>query len=1104
MSHSTREEILNEAAEALAGLKDFQRDTVEYVFEQLYLPGGSGRFLVADEVGLGKTLIARGVVARTIEHLRETVERLDIVYVCSNADIARQNINRLRIGKQHVQLSTRLTLLPRDARLLKQSPSRINFVSFTPATSFDLSSGLGHQDERALLYALLSDMWGLGKAKAPMNVLRGGAGEGFYDRARAVRVADFDASAECRRFFEEALSRRAEAAAARGEPDLRSRFEQLCNAYSRTDRNIDGETSRERSRVVGELRSALAAACVGMLEPDLVILDEFQRFSHLLDGDDEAAELARALFDFPEVRTLLLSATPYKMYTAAGELGGDDHYRDFVRTVKFLEGEGSSAAHLDALLKSYRQCLLDVGNAERRKELQSIRLNLEHRLRNVMVRTERLAATPDRNGMLRSVPPKGSALTQKDALGYVALQNVAERCDHHDTLEYWKSAPYVLSFMDETYKLKRELLGRSADVEQRFGLAKALTGPGNQLLPWRQVERYGEVDPGNARMRALADQTVGQGAHRLLWIAPSLPYYRLRGPWAEEGARDFTKRLVFTSWKFAPRAIAALLSFEAERRMHGREEEGGYSSERRSRRGGGLRFHVADDRPTGMPVFALLYPSMALARACDPLRLAAETFAHGDAKTGFVDLESVLDGARMHLEVALRRLPRGREEGRVDERWYWAAPLLLDRELAPEATKRWFDRDDLSFHLGEDGSDVHDAETDGWWAHVEAAKKMVEEGGQSLGRRPDDLVEVLAQMAIASPGVTLLRSMLRVLNLRVDALQHEEGLQIRDAAALAASGFRSLFNQPEVTELIEREARGAANLPYWRSVLSYCADGCLQSVLDEYAHVLRDHLGLTSADGGKVHEIALHIAAALSLRTASLTTYDVEPSESGRTVTQQTRRMRCHFALRFGEEKSEDGTVTSRADLVRKAFNSPFWPFVMATTSVGQEGLDFHTYCHAVVHWNLPSNPVDLEQREGRVHRYKGHAVRKNVARTHGLEALGDVAPDVWERMFDQARRARSSTDSDIVPYWVYPTEDGARIERHVLALPLSREFERMELLSRSLALYRMVFGQPRQDDLLKYLMETVEPEVLSEALTGARIDLSPPPMVVATARPAS
>jgi len=48
-------------------------------------------------------------------------------------------------------------------------------------------------------------------------------------------------------------------------------------------------------------------------------------------------------------------------------------------------------------------------------------------------------------------------------------------------------------------------------------------------------------------------------------------------------------------------------------------------------------------------------------------------------------------------------------------------------------------------------------------------------------------------------------------------------------------------------------------------------------------------------------------------------------------------------------------------------------------TSIGQEGLDFHQYCHAVVHWNLPTNPLDLEQREDRVNRYKNYAVRKTL-----------------------------------------------------------------------------------------------------------------------------
>ena len=70
------------AAPVLAQLKDFQRATVEAVFDRIYVhQPGTRRFLVADEVGLGKTFVARGVIARTIEQLQDRVERIDVVYV---------------------------------------------------------------------------------------------------------------------------------------------------------------------------------------------------------------------------------------------------------------------------------------------------------------------------------------------------------------------------------------------------------------------------------------------------------------------------------------------------------------------------------------------------------------------------------------------------------------------------------------------------------------------------------------------------------------------------------------------------------------------------------------------------------------------------------------------------------------------------------------------------------------------------------------------------------------------------------------------------------------------------------------------------------------
>jgi hypothetical protein len=42
------------------------------------------------------------------------------------------------------------------------------------------------------------------------------------------------------------------------------------------------------------------------------------------------------LFDQDDARVLLLSATPYKPYTLAEEAEkGEDHYRDFFKTLNF-------------------------------------------------------------------------------------------------------------------------------------------------------------------------------------------------------------------------------------------------------------------------------------------------------------------------------------------------------------------------------------------------------------------------------------------------------------------------------------------------------------------------------------------------------------------------------------------------------------------------------------------------------------------------------------------------------------------------------------------------------------------------------------------------
>ena len=80
----------------MEGLKDFQRETVNRIIE-LY-KNGQKRVLISDEVGLGKTLIARGTIAKFADFAREQgKDRIRVVYICSNAAIADQNLEKLCI-----------------------------------------------------------------------------------------------------------------------------------------------------------------------------------------------------------------------------------------------------------------------------------------------------------------------------------------------------------------------------------------------------------------------------------------------------------------------------------------------------------------------------------------------------------------------------------------------------------------------------------------------------------------------------------------------------------------------------------------------------------------------------------------------------------------------------------------------------------------------------------------------------------------------------------------------------------------------------------------------------------------------------------------------
>src|SRR5438309_469483 len=72
---------------------EFQQAAVTNITDRLLDREGSRRFLLADEVGLGKTMVARGVLDEM--RRRRRGHDLVVVYLCSNAEIADQNRTRL-------------------------------------------------------------------------------------------------------------------------------------------------------------------------------------------------------------------------------------------------------------------------------------------------------------------------------------------------------------------------------------------------------------------------------------------------------------------------------------------------------------------------------------------------------------------------------------------------------------------------------------------------------------------------------------------------------------------------------------------------------------------------------------------------------------------------------------------------------------------------------------------------------------------------------------------------------------------------------------------------------------------------------------------------
>ena len=1020
--------------------KDFQEATANRIVE--LFRQGHNRVLLADEVGLGKTIVAKTVVEKT-GIWRKEVEKDEyeyvVVYICSNAGIAEQNCSKLGISKEN-RVSISEGRLSMQHLMLAESKvnGNIRLIPMTPATSFQMRAGAGTAPERALIFLLLDMCRMCGGYQQELSLLL---------RTRFIESQDsWERYISNQRWRINSLDNRKQYLSDMKmllkqhlKPELIGEIKSVCRKIRKNIDQLSYKAELEsiiswqkQKDIINQLRYCFAQISLGMLNPDLVIMDEFQRFRDLIEIDDEdysdSALLSKKfLKDNTNSCVLLLSATPYKPYSTLSELtdGEETHLQGFMRVMDFLINEKKENEDFHTVWESYSEHLSEIQGQDL-SVLISSKKEAEGALYKHMCRTERRNSAIINTEKARFIPV--DKLSTANVSSYIELQRAFKDMGYGNfPIEYIKSAPFLMSFMN--YKVKDNiddfLTGKKIGItpEDRNKYIKRMP---TAFLKRSHINSYKPLPDTNARLNLLFDEIFESNGTKkgnpelLLWIPPANKYYNAGSKSVFERCEGYSKTLVFSSWEMVPRALSTLLSYESERLVNKKianksEEQKSYyavpeeidfidAENPKTTKRGKTRYLIREQR--GL----VAYPSIWLAKKYD----CAKYYGY--------EIEELKKILKQRIKEDIQRVEKSTNTSKGN---LGARQILL------------------------------------------FLKYM--DGTVSLPERlpSDEIIDVLVNMAIGSPAICLFRA----LNDINDVNQRQ-----RLAQECCDNSFVSMFNRPEsrsIMDAVFEGKKGADDEGHFEQVFRYCVDGNFQAMLDEYKFAL----------GASGEEFIAAINSSF-LQTSNLPYVSQEYYKASFTEhpIKKAPRLRVHFATGYFDAKTNDKTI-QRVNNIRNAFNSPFRPFVLITTSVGQEGLDFHLYSRKIVHWNLPHNPIDLEQREGRINRYMCHAIRQNIA--------ANEASYNWKEKFDKTREKYGTGLSEMVPYWCLPDSYPYKyqIERIVPMYPFSQDKTKYDRLINVLALYRLTLGQPRQEEMITILdREDLSMEQMEELF----FDLSP------------
>ena len=506
--------------------KDFQEATAARIVD--LFRRGHNRVLLADEVGLGKTIVAKTIVEKT-GVWRKEINDPDyvVVYICSNAGIANQNCSKLGIAKEN-RVSISEGRLSMQHLMLAETESRTNvrLLPMTPATSFQVKSGAGTAHERALAYLIMDYSGVCGSYSKELSFLmrtyfieKPDSWQWYlkYQKGRIDKLSEKKdylkrMKDELQNYMTQELVVEIKAVCRK----IRRHWDDLCNS-ARLDSIMSWQEQKE---LVNKIRYCFAEISLGMLNPDLVIMDEFQRFKDLIEIDendhsDGALLSKKFLKDNTDSCVLLLSATPYKPYSTLTELtnGEETHLQGFMRVMDFLVNGKQENDRFHTVWEAYSEHLSEI-RGDNLSVLIASKNEAEHELYGHMCRTERRDS-----GIINTDKARAMAIDNLSAANvssYIELQTFMRKMGIGNfPIEYVKSAPFLMSFMN--YKVKDKIDGAMAGKKYPIDAPyrnKAIRNMPMSFLKRAAINKYKPLPDTNARLNTLFDEIFSKGEDR--------------------------------------------------------------------------------------------------------------------------------------------------------------------------------------------------------------------------------------------------------------------------------------------------------------------------------------------------------------------------------------------------------------------------------------------------------------------------------------------------------------------------------------------------------------------------------------------------------------